>query len=164
MGRKSLTAFFLGFFVVVMNFPTLMGFWIKHKLEECMRMKISGSWTPVFFQPSFGLRDVHFTWEDKVEVISGNLKVDYDLISLSRKELRLKLSSNDLLAELLGEWAEREGVQKLKVQRFYADLTFGQDGLKEIFSLEVKSPSLELRFQGSQAVNQNPPLSQKEMT
>ena len=130
-----------------MLLPTLSGYWVWQELEKRTEMEIGGSFSPRFFLPSFYLKDAHFAWDEKIHLVSGTIKVEYDLLALlSGGHLRVKLSSQDLTVKLLGELAEMEGVSDVRFDHFYADLTFGREGIEEIFSLQAESPTIQFHF------------------
>ena len=116
-----------------------------------MKMKISGTIIPNFFPPSYTLRDAHFHWDDKVDLRSGRIRVDYDPFSLFfSRNLRAKISSQDLSMKLLDDWAKSQGVEQIGKSRLVADLAFGPEGIEEIYTLDLKSSSFQFRIAKSE--------------
>lgn len=132
-----------------------MGWGVWHELEKRLDTKISGSYAPAFFLPSFEIRDVRFEWDEKVKLLSGHLKVGYDPLGfLFGQDLRVRLSGRDLKAELLGEWAESQGLRELPLEEFQAEITVGPKGLKEISSLTVESSVFQFHIQKTEIVTE----------
>src|SRR3989344_1159700 len=135
MGRK------FGFLIIILLIcatllPPVLGWVVWRDLGHRMKMKISGRYTPAFFVPSFEIRNVHFEWDEKVKLLSGNVRVTYDPLSyVFKNAFRLRLSGENLSAKLLGEWAQMEGVQDATLKHFHADFLLGKKGLEEIYSL-----------------------------
>lgn len=143
--------------------PSLIGLGVWRELQHRLKIEMGGKFVPAVLLPSFEIRDAHFEWDDKVKLISGHLKVEYHPMAylLSRgpwipartpAALRITLSGNQLVAELLGSWAERQGLRSLPIDRFHADLALGPRGLDEIFSLEVDSPVFQFHVQKSETL------------
>ncbi len=133
--------------LIILLLPAASGYWIRLELEKRTEMEIGGTYIPRLIFPSFFLRDAHFAWDDKVKLVSGHLKVDYDLFSLlSGRPLRVTLTSSNLTIKLLGEWADMEGISDVQLDRFYADLAFDGDGLREVFQVHAESPTLQFHF------------------
>ena len=150
MRREFFFAAFLFLFVMGLVFPRVVGRWVRHELENRMKTKIEGVFSPAFFVASFRLRDARFVWPGRVKLISGDLKIDYDPFSFLRGEsLRIKISSQNLSVKLLGKWAEAEGIEDVKFEHFFADLGMGREGLEEVFGIEAQSPMMELRYQNA---------------
>ena len=127
--------------------PTLGGWIVQAKIQNRIQLKIKGTYLPIPFSSVFYLRNAQFSWDDRIQLLAGHLKVSYDFRSLAGRKLRVRLSSRDLNIRLLGGWAEMEGVGDAHVRRFYADLGFGPKGIEEIFEAEVDSPAFQFRIQ-----------------
>ena len=149
-GRKILFGFI--FFLILITFgPMAAGLWVKHEIERHMKMPVTGTYVPLPLQPAFILRNVHFEWKNKVELLSGDLRVDYRPVSLLPGiPLRVRLSSAKIAARLAGDWARTEGVQDIILNRFEADLSFGRKGIREIYGVEASSPQFQFRIRNSE--------------
>ena len=138
--------------------PPLVGWWVWHELEHRMKFQISGSFSPAFFLPAFAIKDATFEWGNKAKLLSGNLNVRYDLFPfvlarggcvrmLGDDLLHVRLSGTGLRAELLGEWAQMEGLHgEVPIKRCDAELGFGPNGLREISSLDIDSPAFQFHI------------------
>ncbi len=148
MGLKKLIAVILLILCILgWGGPLALGLWVRQEIEHRLAIKVEGILWPVFFQPSFELKTAHFTWPDRLKLISGDLKIDYDLISLlNQRRIRVKISGRDLQTSLLGEWAESQGLKDLKFNDFFADFEIGKQGLEEVNVLKAHSPLLNLDF------------------
>ena len=150
MRRKITTALFFLLVLAVFG-PAVAGFWVRSKIEHCLKTQIAGTYVPRWFRPSFTLRNVRFEWKQKVEFVSGDLRVDYRPWSLiSGGPLRVRLSSGKLGVRLKGEWARLEGVEDLSLDRFEADLGFGREGIREIYGVEALSPRFQFHIKNSE--------------
>ncbi len=154
-------ALLLVLFVLGWGIPLALGLWVRQEIERRLAIKVEGILWPGFFQPSFELKTAHFTWTDRLKLISGDLKVDYDLISLlNQRRIRVKISGRDLQTSLLGEWAENQGLSDLKFNDFFADFEVGKQGLEEVNVLKAHSRLLNLDFTprqgGAGAVDSTP--------
>jgi hypothetical protein len=139
--RQSILFIGLTFFLLALFSSSILGLWVKQELENRMKTEIQGRFSPVYFQPTFYLQDVHLKWKDKVEVLSGDLKVDYDLFSLlGGNSLRVKISGQNISTKLLGDWSQMGAPEQVEFENVYADLGFGRKGLQQIYGLSAKSP------------------------
>ncbi|MDP3919894.1 MAG: hypothetical protein Q8R76_03710 [Candidatus Omnitrophota bacterium] len=131
----------------------LSGLWVRGALERSIDAEIGGRFVPTLFQPSFSLQDVHFDWDGKVKLSSGQLNVRYDLISIFLgKGLRVRLSGQNLVATLHGEWATVAAAEQVPLTHFFAELIFRNNQLGEILAVEAESPVFEFHFRESTAV------------
>ena len=116
-------------------------------MEERMNLKIHGIFLPVFFLPTFYLQNTSLEWDQHVKVISGTLRVDYDLFSfLPGDGLSVRLSGKKLSVELLGDWAAMEGVRSAQIDRFEAKFKLGKEGIREIDYFTAESPAFQFRL------------------
>ncbi len=124
------------------------GLWVERELQARLKIELHGKFEPVLFSPSFYLRHLEFVWKGKVKLISGDLQVKYRLGGLLTKNaLRLELKGKNLEVEFLDEWAAAQGIEKVTLRSFYADLDLGPEGLREIFALDAEAPSFQFRIQ-----------------
>ena len=86
-----------------------------------------------------------------MKVVSGELEVGSQPLDLfSKKILHFTLKGSNIRGELLGEWAERQGIQHFQLDRFYAQLGFDSQGLREISVLEASSPEFQFQIKPSE--------------
>ena len=151
--KRILNLALFSFLFVTVIFPAA-GFWVWQEVQGRMGVKISGRYSPVLFSFSFILHGARFEWDEKVKFISGDLKVDFEPLSLlSGSLLRIRLQSQNSEIELLGEWAELEGVRRVKLDRVEAHLGLAREGLRDIYFLDVRSPSLQFHLQESEKID-----------
>lgn len=127
--------------------PAVGGLAVSHLIQRRLDLKVEGIFVPIPFFPAFYLRDARFHWKDRVELLSGDLKVDYDPASfVAGRILRVRLSGNHLEIRLLGRWAELEDTEHAQVDQFHAGLGFGPQGLEEIDSVRLQSPTFQFQI------------------
>ncbi len=148
--NRLLSCVLIAMVLLTLSSP-LAGLLVRHELERRLEIKIRGSFIPVLFRPVFYLRDARFQLEEKVELVSGTLQVEYFLHSLLHDRLlRVRLVSQNVQAKLLGEWSQIEGVSEVVLDRFIADLGLGTDGIKEIYEVDAHSSVFQFRIKKSE--------------
>lgn len=147
MQKKALLFIIAVLILFAFVWSPLAGLWVKADLERAMKTQVVGEYHPTLFFPAFKLQNVHFTWQDRIEVLSGDIQVQYNLLSFfSSGLLRVQISSQNLSAKLLGNWSQMEQISSVNFQELYADLGFGPKGLQEVSRLKVKSPVLDFEI------------------
>jgi hypothetical protein len=130
--------------------PPLSGYLVYREIQHRMKLKIAGDFSPAFHFPGFYLRNAHFQWEDRVELLSGNMTVQYDPLSLLRGELlRIVISSRGAAIRLTGAWEKMQGVNNAVIDVFDCDLGLGRKGIREIYGLELRSPAFQFHVKKS---------------
>lgn len=87
----------------------------------------------------------------KVRLISGNLRVDYNPLTMIFTDVvRVRLSSDKIQAKLLGVWAELQGVEDALIDHFVAEVGIGPKGLTEIYGVDIKSQSFQFQIKNSE--------------
>ena len=148
-GGVRKTLFFAVGGVAVIFFVLLtLDLQVYRGLKSRFKSSIRGKLEPAVLSPSFYLRNAQLTWKEKVKLISGDLKISYNLWHfLQKSTLRVELEGKNLDVEFLGGWATSQGVRKVTLESFYADLGFGREGLREVYAVDAKSPSFQFRIQ-----------------
>lgn len=139
-----------GVLLFAVGFPALTGYWVHRQIQSRIGFSISGTWVPDFLSSSYSVRSARFIWKDKVRLDSGRLRVAYDPVSAFSGRLRVRLYSNDLRIELLGHWAEIQGVRAANVRKLDARLGIGPRGIQEIDFVEILSPEFQFRIKDSE--------------
>lgn len=123
------------------------GFWALKRLERKAGTPIRGTFLPLLFQPAFALKNVNAAWKDRFQVVSGNLWVHYDPLSLlPGRSLRIQVEGSDLKVRLSGDLLQSHGLSELRVEHVRADFALSDEGEPEIFLFEVDSPELQFHF------------------
>ena len=143
----------LAFLLVLSLLPPLASFWVREEMSRRTKIKIQGRFEPLFFLPVFYLKDVHLEWSGKVAAHSGDLRIEFDPFFFLRPDLRVKLSSQNLSVTFLGDWAKNQGVRSTELKVFEADLALGREGIREIYSLEARSPEFQFHLEKSEDSN-----------
>jgi hypothetical protein len=121
-----------------------LNFWVYHELQSRLKIRMSGSYVPAIFIPSFEVRNGTFYWEDRVQLVNGNFSVTFDPLTLvSQQGIRIILTSRASQIKLLGSWALQEGVENATIDSMKADIVLGRRGLAGINEVEVKSQSFK---------------------
>jgi len=122
----------------------VIGFWIWCELGPRFDAQIEGNFRPRWFSTSFDVNHLKLDWNDKVRIESGNLKVQYDLVSLFKGGgLRVQLSGSEIPVVLLGSWAQASSRPDVTLDHFFADLTLTRGGIRDIHRVEAHSPELK---------------------
>jgi len=136
--------------------PGLTSYWLKREIEQRLDVKIGGRISPKLFRSSFMLEDVTVDWDDKLKVASGKVDVQYDWLSLvAGDDIRIAVQSDDLAVELLGVWAKVGDMQNVNFSHFFADLSGGKEGIRQIHSLDANSPTLKFKIEASDSSNRS---------
>jgi hypothetical protein len=124
--------------------------WVCHEIQARLHIKIEGKYDPMFFRPAFRIRDARFTWRQKVELLSGDLNVRYDLLKLvSSNQIRVRLSGRDLKVKLLGSWSKIQGIENAVIRNLDTGIAIGPGGLEKIDYLELDSDEFQFRIHES---------------
>lgn len=124
-----------------------LSFWVMKRLEKKAGSPIQATFLPDVFYPSFTLKNIHLHWQDRFQVLSGTLHVQYNPLSLfTSRKLRVQIEGSNLTTQLLGEFAESQGISRAEVDRAKIDFALGDQGPPDVFLLEVHSPQLEFQM------------------
>ncbi len=136
--------------VLAVLIPPVVGYGVFRRLQSRLKLKIQGQYAPVLFLPEFKVKNASFRWEDKVELMAGDIRVEYRPLSVFWGDnLCVKVSGAGVKVKLLGSWAAMQGVQDSTVETFEADLGISAKGLKEILGVEIVSPQFQFRIKKS---------------
>ncbi len=146
--KKTLLMILALLFASIFFFPTV-GYVIFSLLDHQMGERIQGRYDAVFFRPAFRIHDLKFNLPGKARVESGTVEVAYDPMTLiSPSGIRLVLNAKELPVELafapLGQ-----NLKKITLDQFHADVRLLNGELREIYSLEIVSPDLNLKLDAS---------------
>ena len=145
--RKTLLFAFGGAVLIFFVFLTF-DLQVCQELKSRLKISIQGKFEPSFLLSSFYLRNAQLTWKEKVRLISGDFKVSYKPWQLlGKRNLRIELEGKNLDVEFLGKWAEAQGVRKVTLESFYADVALDRQGLREVYAVDARSPSFQFRIQ-----------------
>lgn len=121
------------------------GWWALKKLERKTGTPIEGTFLPHLFRPAFTLKNSRLAWQDRFQVLSGDVNVSYDPLSLlGRRKFRVQIRGSNLKVRLFADLLESGGLSEASVDEVYADIAFSKQGPPEIYSFQIQSP--ELRF------------------
>jgi|GEM_PF-959224 len=127
-----------------------LNFWVYHELQSRLKIRMGGTYVPAIFIPSFEVRRGTFIWEDRVQLVNGNFKVTFDPLTLvSRRGIRIILTSKASQIKFLGSWALQEGIEDATVDSMLADIILGRHGLAGINEVEVRSQSFQFSLKNA---------------
>ena len=116
-------------------------------IQKYMGTRVHGFFLPSLSGSSFSLKGARFHWPDKLEFLSGDLRVDYNLLAfVFQGESRVQLSSRDAVIQLIGKWG-KEYSDTLSVSTLFADVVFSRGGVKEVHTIKILSPQFHLELQ-----------------
>jgi hypothetical protein len=145
MKAGRLLAGVLGGFLLL---QALAGFWVAWEIPRRLELRVSGMFLPLVVFPGFYAPNAKLEWKNKVTLLSGNLKIDYNLLPLmNRRSIRIKVSGENISARLQGEWARMQGVEDVKIDRLSADIEVAPEGLGEIYHVKAESPTFQFRIE-----------------
>jgi hypothetical protein len=150
--RKVLksVAYVLAVLFVLSALSLGLNFWVYHELQSRLKIRMSGSYVPAIFIPSFEVRHGTFVWEDRVRLVNGNFSVTFDPLTLvSQQGIRIILTSKASQIQLLGSWALQEGIENAIIDSMTADILLGRRGLAGINEVEVKSQSFQFSLKNA---------------
>lgn len=132
-----------------------VNYWAFTELQKRLEIRVAGKYVPALFIPSFELRQGSFSWEDRVQLVDGNFKVTFDpLTLLSRRGLRIIVSSRESQIRLLGHWAQQQGIETARVDSMTADVVLGRRGLTGINEVEVRSKNFQFSLKNADKTEQ----------
>jgi len=136
--------FVVSFFILLSLVSLGVNRWAYFEVQKRLKVEVSGEYRPAFLLPAFHVRNARFTWQDKVQLIKGDVQVYFDLLSLlSPSGLRIIIESQNSQIRFLGAWAAQQGVEEALIQQLKVDMVIGSKKVKEIRFAEVKSPSFQ---------------------
>lgn len=143
--KKGIAAVLIAALLAVAT-PPVLGFWVFQQLGTRLKAKVSGHYSPVWFSTSFKVSELDLQWDGKVQLHSGEVTVDYDPLTVFFADgLRVRISGKKIPVSLLGPWAHAAASPDVMLDDFFADITIGRGGVKEIHAVQAKSP--EIQFQ-----------------
>lgn len=136
------------FVLVWFLFQLLAGFWVSRQIRKRLDLQITGTFWPVPLVPSFFSRDAKLIWKNRITLLSGNVKIDYNVLPLFvNNTIRIQIHGKNITAKLSGDWQKLQGVQDITVDRFEADIAVARKGLGEIYFVSAESPSFQFHIQ-----------------
>lgn len=123
------------------------GFWALKRLEKKAGAPIRGTFLPHLFQPVFTLKNARLSWQNRFEILSGSVRVQYDPVSvLVSRKFRIQVAGSDLEVRFLKELVFSGGRSQVKIDMLAADFAISDRKTPEVFRLEIHSPEMEFHF------------------
>ncbi len=150
--------------LIAVVLPPLVDWKIHREIQNHLKVKISGDFFPALLNPSYALRNVRFEWPDKIRLFSGNLEIEYNpLAVLEIRPLVVHVTGENLQVQLLGRWAEAQGVGKTFIKKLDAKFRIDSRGLREVYLLKIDSPAFQFHIKESEILNGKPYLPAKSL-
>ncbi len=141
--RSRSVSLFLGGAVLIALLNCGVSLVALKRLEKKAGAPIRGTFLPQPFFPGFTLKNSRLNWQDRFEVLSGNIHASYDPFSLlPGRKFRVRIGGRDLTVRFSGDLAESQGISEVRVDRAEADFAFFKKGDPEIYFFDVESPQL----------------------
>ena len=132
----------------VILFQVLAAFWVSYEIPRRLNLKVSGVFLPLVVWPGYYSPNARLEWKNKVTLLSGNLKIEYNLVPLLlRRSIRIKVSGKNISARLQGSWARMQGVENISIDDLVADVEVAPEGLGEIYKVKAQSPTFQFRIE-----------------
>lgn len=147
-GQRSILKPLIWAVVFAASVQLFTGFLVIHQIQRRLEIKITGTFWPVPLLPSFFSSNARFEWKNKVTLLSGNVKIDYNVLPwVTKNSIRVKIKGRNIKARLAGDWSKMQGVEEIEVDTFEADVDVARKGLGEIYTVRADSPSFHFGIQ-----------------
>lgn len=141
----------VGFLVLILGLSFGADYIAYNQIQKQLPFKIHGKIAPKWLQSSFIVEDIHFQWQDRVQLMPGDLEITYDPLTVFKEDARLKLEGHNLQITLLGDWAKLQDASNIQLKRFFADLGLNREGVTEIYGIEAIGPQFQFVIQPSES-------------
>lgn len=134
--------------MLVIAMPYLTGFWVLSKVQESLGVNIEGTLRPDFKRPfSFNIINTNFIWDEKVELVSGDINIVYNLNTiLTAKPIRVRITGQKLRTRLVGDFSYLSDLSEVTFDSAVFDFDFTQDGINDIYFLTAQSPKVQFNI------------------
>ena len=139
-------SFLIWIALLAFGLNTGLGFWAMKRLEKKAGSSFQGTFIPHFLRPAFTLKNPQLVWQDRFQLVSGDLSVQYDPLSLFGRKLRVQVKGSDLNVRLFGDLIKSQGLSEAEVEKVEADFAFSDHGPPEIFLFNLRSPQLHFNL------------------
>ncbi len=144
---KRKTALILGILLIAACFCPVTGYLTLHWAEQSLGLEVQGQYIPHGILPAYSIRNASLTWRDKFEVKGGTLTVRYRPFQwLTEGQMRFTISAEDLPVIIGASLSQTGRSEETTLSSFYADALLGTDGIKDIYTIEVRSPEIKISF------------------
>lgn len=116
--------------------------WIQQEIQKRLEIRLTGNFWPLPLLPSVVGDPAGLEWKNRVTILSGKLKIDYNVFPLLfQNSIRIQITGKNLQARLFGDWAKLQGVENIQIDHLDADLEIVKKGLGEVYEVHAESPS-----------------------
>ncbi len=122
-------------------------YWAYHKIQDCLKTKVEGTFEPHPFLFQFQIHGAKFRIVDKIRVEDGDILVRYQILGVfPSPKFRVQVASENAVIFLEGKWFKNYPFEQTKVEKFYTDMSINQDGIKGIHSVIVKTKDFSFQL------------------
>lgn len=134
---------------VFIFFQAVAGYWVQFQVEKKLNLKIGGDHRPDFARPSFRVENLKMTYREYFEVLSGNLKVRYNILPLTPDLLHVWIDGHELTGRLKGKLAAMPGASEtVTFDRFKVEIKLAPQGIR-LIAADIHSSVFEFKIQKS---------------
>ncbi|HOE68106.1 MAG: hypothetical protein BWY49_01313 [Candidatus Omnitrophica bacterium ADurb.Bin314] len=127
-----------------------LNYFVFCELQKRLEVRVTGRFVPAVFVTAFRVKNASFSWEDRVRVARGEIRIGYDPLTIfSEQGIRIVAENSGADIELLGRWAEQQGVGSAKLDYLHADITLGHRKVTAIHAIEARSPSFHFSIKNA---------------
>jgi len=119
--------------------------WVESRIADSLGLttlpKENISLSPL---AGFSIRGKGLKWPGKAELVSGEIHVRYQLISLlNQNHLRVTFQGEGIRVSFLRDWAKQHGTGEVLLNDFFADLGLSREGIVEIYTVRAVGPKFK---------------------
>ena len=135
--------------VLWVSFQAVSGYWVQSQVEHKLKFKIRGEHCLDFASPSFRIQNLAMSYQDYFEVLSGDLKIRYNLLPLTPDLLHVWIHGENLKGKLKGKLAAMpDGNKEVTFDRFEVELKLVPRGVL-LVAADIHSSVFEFKIQKS---------------
>lgn len=146
----QLIYFLLAVFTFWVLFQFVSGYWVQAKIEKKLNLNIQGDHRADFLRPSFRIENLRMSYQNYFEVVSGNLKVRYNLLPLTPDLLHVWIKGDELKGRVKGKLAQIPGADEdIKFDRFEIEIKIAPQGIM-LIAADIQSSVFQFKIQKSE--------------
>lgn len=146
----QLIYFSLAAFTLWVLFQTGSGYWVKFQIEKKLNLSVGGDHRPDFSRPSFRIENLKMSYQEYFEVLSGDLKIRYNLLPLTPDLLHVWIHGENLKGRVKGKLAQIPGGdEEIKFDRFEVEIKLTPQGVM-LIAADIHSSVFQFKIQKSE--------------
>lgn len=146
----QLVYFSLAAFTFWVLFQFGSGYWVQAQIEKKLNLSIQGDHRPDFLHSSFRIENLRMSYQQYFEVLSGNLKIRYNLLPLTPDLLHVWIVGDSLKGKVKGKLAQIPGGdEEIKFDRFEVEIKLAPQGVM-LIAADIQSSVFQFKIQKSE--------------